>query len=176
MIITLTGFMGCGKSSIGREFAELLGRPFVDLDEQVESAAGMSIPQIFAEQGEEAFRSQELAALGEVFENEALSDCVLALGGGTVMNEAAAELVSQNSICIYLRADFDTLFENLSADFEQRPMLAGANNLKTRIEELMSSRADTYEACADIMVDIDGLGTQDAAELLVEAIEGYGED
>ena len=138
MIISLTGFMGCGKSSVGRYLSELLCCPFIDLDEAVEQAAGKSVSEIFEEDGEAAFRSLELESLKGILCEESathVSDMlsqkifegdtavVLALGGGTVMTEECAELVRKNTCCIYLRASIDTLLERLSSDTSNRPLL-----------------------------------------------------
>jgi len=179
MVVCLTGFMGCGKSSIGRDLQTLLDWDFLDLDEQIVAKTGLPIARIFAEQGEQAFRDLEVETLRFLLENRnnpiyhERDNLVIALGGGTIMLPEAQALVDQYAICIYLRAGFDTLFNNLSDQAESRPMLSGANGLKARIEELMSVREATYEECADIIVDIDDLPTREAAELVAEAIDGY---
>ncbi|MBQ9311056.1 MAG: hypothetical protein IJ222_09405 [Bacteroidales bacterium] len=187
MVYALTGFMGCGKSSIGREAARLAascsadGLQFLDLDAVIEEREGRSIPEIFAAVGEPGFRKIERAALqyclsdGEVrFGRKAI--LLLSLGGGTLTDEGSRELISRHCRCIYLRASIDTLVENLSADgIEGRPMLAGAISgaddkesrlgaLRERISTLMAGRAPIYEAAADHIIDIDGLSYTEAAE------------
>jgi shikimate kinase len=168
MIISLTGYMGCGKSSVGRRLSELLCCRFIDLDEVVEARAGKSVSEIFEEDGEAAFRSLELESLkGILCEESHVSDMlsqksfegdtavVLALGGGTVMTEECAELVRENTCCIYLRATVETLLEHLSGKEECRPMLKGGI-LRERVNEHMSKRSSIYEKTANIIIDTDG--------------------
>ncbi|MBR6054167.1 MAG: hypothetical protein IKP46_02380 [Bacteroidales bacterium] len=156
MILALTGFMGCGKSSVGRLVAARLGCAFTDLDEAVEAAQGRSVARIFAEDGEAGFRAAELAALRAVIQAEAEESeapavipseaeeseispraslgrndnvHVLALGGGTLTTPEARKLVAENTRCIYLRASVDTLVENLTmTGTSSRPLLEGADD------------------------------------------------
>ena len=147
MIISLTGFMGCGKSCIGKILSKKLGFKFIDLDTWIEEHEGRSVRRIFTENGEAGFRRIETAALGEVIEEE--GDMVLALGGGTL---TSAE-------CVYLKAGIDTLVFNLTNWPGDRPMLDGnpdSETLRRRIGELMSQRESTYGRTAHIILDIDG--------------------
>ena len=143
MIISLIGFMGCGKSSVGRRLSQLLCCPFMDLDEVIVERTGRSIPEIFADDGEKAFRQMELETLrgivGSHGQTHALSPdstevnatesnakekwVVLALGGGTVMTPECAEIVSSETRCIYLRASVETLIEHLEGQTDNRPLL-----------------------------------------------------
>jgi shikimate kinase len=161
MIISLTGFMGCGKSSVGRELSRLLCCPFMDLDSVIEEREGRKIPEIFATEGEAAFRRMEVEALRKCIYGQASDKRVLALGGGTVMTEECAKIVHEKTVCIYLRASVETLMEHLAGEVDNRPMLAG--NLRTRIEELMSIRSATYEKTAHIMIDTDGKTIEEIA-------------
>ena len=177
MIISLTGFMGCGKSSVGRELSRLLCCPFMDLDSVIEEKAGRSIPEIFATDGEAAFRQME----SETLEDIAGADdaVVLALGGGTVMTRECAEIVHEKTLCIYLRASVETLVRNLSGEADGRPMLntssRGAKrrgDRQTRIEELLSKRSATYESTAHITIDTDGRSVTEIAEDIRQALRG----
>ena len=157
MIISLTGFMGCGKSSIGKILSEKLGFKFIDLDTWIEKHEGRSVRRIFTENGEAEFRRIETAALGEVIEEE--GDIVLALGGGTLTSAAAAAMVHERTKCVYLKAGIDTLVYNLTNWPGDRPMLDGnpdSETLRRRIRELMSQRESTYKRTAHIILDIDG--------------------
>ena len=159
MIISLIGFMGCGKSSVGRRLSELLCCDFIDLDNEIVAWAGKSIPEIFAEEGEEGFRTIEAERLREILAPRSdQSSMVLSLGGGTVMNPESAELVHGKTISIYLRASIDTLVNNLAEESEGRPMLRTSQgvSLRERIESLMSIRSRTYEETAHIIIDTDG--------------------
>jgi shikimate kinase len=183
MIISLTGFMGCGKSSVGRRLSELLCCPFIDLDSVIEEMVGRSIPEIFAKDGEAVFRQMEHAALTSVITTgcndgnpirttsvpltESTGIMVLSLGGGTVMTRECAEMVMENTICIYLRASVDTLVENLKDEADGRPMLQSSVSLRERIEELMSQRADTYEKTSHIVVDTDGKSIDEIATAII---------
>ncbi len=167
MVISLTGFMGCGKSSVGRRLSELLGWRFMDLDEVIESREGRNIPEIFAADGETAFRAMELEALKMVIDSSSTSgNVVLALGGGAVMTPECAKLIHEQTYCIYLRATVDTLLSHLTSEADGRPMLqpsggspmtgSGTEALRRRIADLMDLRASTYESVAHLILDTDG--------------------
>lgn len=123
--ISLIGFMGCGKSSVGKELAALLPEcRLIDLDSYIEEKRGMSIPEIFNEYGEAAFRRMEREALDEIFSATERPRAILSLGGGTVTSEACARLVRQHTDCFYLRASTETLLNNLEGHSAGRPMLS----------------------------------------------------
>lgn len=106
MRIYLTGFMGCGKTTVGRRLAQRLGVPFVDLDLEVERRAGMTVREMFEQQGEPAFRSLEAEALRGTL---ALPDVVVATGGGTLTFEGNARLVGANGLAVWLNLPFATI-------------------------------------------------------------------
>ena len=162
--------MGCGKSSIGRRLSELLCCPFMDLDEIIEARTGRSIPEIFATDGEDAFRKMEKSELHTHLSDQKDVNEVLALGGGTVMTKECADMVHEMTICIYLRATVDTLMANLTGETEGRPMLKSEDGLKARIKELMSMRAETYERTAHIIIDTDGKSIDEIAEAVRTAL------
>lgn len=160
-ILTLTGFMGCGKSSVGRELSAAAGLPFTDLDEYIERSQGRSIPEIFASEGETGFRRIESEAL-----KSALQECrsgILALGGGALTTPGNVLLVKENTLCIYLRATVDTLVENLSDASEGRPMLSTEKPLREHIESLLKKREAAYIEAASYIIDTDGLTPQQIA-------------
>ncbi len=175
--------MGCGKSSVGRRLSELLCCPFMDLDEEIEAWAGKSIPEIFAEDGESAFRKMELKTLNGIVSmpivcnrhtslssedpyDESSQDIILALGGGTVMTRECAEIVQNGTICIYLKASVETLVSHLEGETANRPMLLG-ESLKERISGLMDQRSATYESTAHIIIDTDGKTIDEIAETII---------
>ena len=187
MIIALTGFMGCGKSSVGRELSKLLCCPFMDLDDVIEERSGRRIPEIFATDGEAEFRRMEKYALELVFNTQEIMQnsghvhlantshdqadtpdpsvtvsAVVALGGGTVMTKECAEMVHEKTLCIYLRASIETLVSHLEGESSGRPILQG--NLRQRIEDLMARRSSTYENTAHIIIDTDGRSISDIAK------------
>ena len=162
--------MGCGKSSVGRRLSQLLCCPFMDLDQVIEERAGRTIPEIFASEGEEAFRSMELETLKEIVGLPMYSrGYILALGGGAVMRIECAEIVHSDTLCIYLKASVETLMEHLSGQTDGRPML-GDSDLRTRIEELMALRSETYEKTAHIVIDTDGKSIEAAASEIISKL------
>ena len=179
MIISLTGFMGCGKSSVGRQLSTLQPATyperafqFVDLDDRIVQRAGMTVPAIFASHGEEHFRLLEHICLQQVTESflrhpktpDGRENClILALGGGTVLNPACFKRVHEKTSCIYLRASVDTLLGHLGTAAAERPMLrAGMTGsfdtatLRARITSLLAERSERYESVSRHIVDTDG--------------------
>ena len=186
MIISLTGFMGCGKSSVGRRLSELLCCSFMDLDDVIVERAGRSIPEIFATDGEAVFRQMEHDALQDIIASAGRhsvpeapshpienSTIVLALGGGAVMQEECERMVHEDTVCIYLKASVETLLSHLEGEAAGRPLLNNApvmssevpsvmssevetSPLRNRILELMSLRSATYERTAHHIIDTDG--------------------
>lgn len=122
--ISLIGFMGCGKSSVGKILATLLPEcRLIDLDTYIEEKQGKNIPEIFNEYGEAAFRRMEREALEEIFSDKSRPRAILSLGGGTVTSEQCRQLIRQHTDCFYLRATTDTLLDNLEGHSDGRPML-----------------------------------------------------
>lgn len=177
MTITLNGFMGCGKSSVGKALAALLSCPLTDLDTFIEDREGRSIPEIFSSEGEKYFRKIEQEALREViFGKEKPAEGateILSLGGGTVTTGECALLVKRHTYCIYLRAGIDTLVHNLEKDSAGRPMLnCGTGSLRGRIEELMEKRSAIYENVASSVIDIEDFLLKETGKIDFEALAG----
>ena len=143
----------------------------IDLDEFIENMTGKTISDIFSESGEENFRYMEFNALQKIFDlySDASRKLILALGGGTLVNEASADIIANNTIRIYLRASQATLEENLMEESGRRPMLQGAD-LKDRIAELMLQRAGIYENRADHIIDTDGRTYSESADEIIAAL------
>ena len=167
MLITLTGFMGSGKTTVGKVLADFLGCPFYDLDALVVKKAGRSIPEIFADGGEAAFRTLEAKVLRQAVEKYAESTAILSLGGGTLGTPASARLVAEKTTCIYLRASVDTLAARLAPEAAGRPLLRGAPDLRERIAALLAGREDVYASTAHVTVDTDGLSPEQIADEIV---------
>ena len=164
--------MGCGKSSVGERLSELLCCPFIDLDDVIVKTAGKTIPEIFASEGEDAFRRMEQEILTDIVAKEVPyaqgGRIVLSLGGGTVMTPECAEMVKKHTLCFYLRASADTLAGHLEGESEGRPMLQG--DLRARIEGLMAIRSATYENTAHIIIDTDGRSIDETADEIARLI------
>jgi shikimate kinase len=145
--IVLVGMMGVGKSSIGRRLAARLGVPFVDADAEIETAAGMSIADIFARHGEADFRSGEARVIARLLEG---GPQVLATGGGAVMNAETRAAIKAKGVSIWLCADFDVLMRRINKRKNDRPMLMTADPAAT-LRQLLAEREPVY-AQADITV------------------------
>ena len=184
--ISLIGFMGCGKSSVGKILATLLPEcRLIDLDTYIEEKQGKNIPEIFNEYGEAAFRRMEREALEEIFSDKSRPRAILSLGGGTVTSEQCRQLIRQHTDCFYLRATTDTLLDNLEGHSDGRPMLnptqpgeapstevsSEREALRRRIESLMQTRSPQYLATAHHIIDIDGQTFAQIAEIIKEAVE-----
>lgn len=161
MTISLTGFMGCGKSSTGRALAERLGARFMDLDAEIVARDGCPIPEIFRAGGETAFRAVELETLRVVLDEAARAsgDVVLALGGGTLTVPAAREMILAETECVFLRTRFETIRARLGAADASRPLFADA-------EALFAARMPIY-AQAPHAVDTDGLTPDAVADAIL---------
>lgn len=147
--IVLCGFMGCGKTSVGRRAAKLLGRKFCDLDLYIEKAAGMSVAQIFERYGESGFREREAAAVEKLSREGGM---VVASGGGTVLFPRNVELFHQNgSTIVFLDVPLAALQERLKND-KKRPLLQKPNRRQV-IAELYEKRCPLYRQASDLVVD-----------------------
>ena len=165
MMVTLTGFMGSGKTTVGKVLADFLGCPFLDLDDLVVKKAGKSIPDIFAQDGEPAFRELEAKLLRQTVGKYAESTAVLALGGGAILAPASASRLRDKTVCIYLRATLDTLLARLEGETAGRP-LADAS-----LAARLAARAPLYEETAHVTIDTDGLSPDEVAdEIIISAL------
>jgi len=138
--IVLVGMMGAGKSSVGRRLAGRLGVDFVDADTEIESAAGMSIPEIFAKHGEGYFRSGEARVIARLLDH---GPRVLATGGGSIMNQATRDLIQIKGISVWLKADLEVLLKRTKRR-NDRPLVE-------QIKDLLPQREPVY-ALSDIIV------------------------
>lgn len=162
--------MGCGKSSIGRQLAEMLeGYDFIDLDAFIEAEEGRSVSEIFSSEGEFFFREKEKNALRNVLDRyrENGKNLLLSLGGGTPVCKGCMEILKDETVCVYLRAEVSTLVENLKGEAEKRPLLKG-HKLQERVGTLFAERSSSYEACASHIIDIDGKSYRECAEEIIE--------
>ena len=165
MLVALAGFMGSGKTTVGRVLADALGCPFLDLDDIIVRKAGRSIPEIFEADGEAGFRRLEKKALEQTLSKYAESTAVLALGGGTVAVPGAIELLQSKTLCIYLKATKETLLSRLYGQTAGRPL--ADDNMVMRL----SQREPIYESAAHITIDTDGLTPdQISDEIIIDCL------
>jgi shikimate kinase len=162
--IVLIGFMGSGKSSAGRALAARTGLPRYDTDEMVAARYGLSIAEIFAQHGEEAFRAAETAALAQVPQGAA----IVVTGGGIVMRAENVECLRRFGIIVHLTADEETLFARVSRR-QTRPLLQTENPRQT-LSELLRVRAPLYHQAADWTVDTSELRHEEVADQILEQI------
>ncbi|MBK7873331.1 MAG: shikimate kinase [Saprospiraceae bacterium] len=143
MRIFLIGFMGSGKSHVGKRLAHLCNIPFIDLDNEIEQQEGRTIPQIFEQNGEAAFRAIEQNALHKILKHE---DAVIATGGGTPCFFDNMNWMNQYGITIYLQTPVDILVERLQSERAHRPLLQNLNDetLYTFIAEKLAAREMYY--------------------------------
>ena len=157
MAKVLLGFMGAGKSTIARNLAP----DFVDMDTLIEERLGMPIARFFSEKGEAAFRQIEEEVLADLLK----TDQVISTGGGIVISPRNRALLKQNLDNIYLKADFETLYQRISADKDnQRPLFL--NNSKEDLAAIFDERQAWYEEVASQIVDVSGLSPEEIIEEL----------
>jgi shikimate kinase len=166
--VVLCGFMATGKTSVGTRLAYLLGYEFLDMDAIIESETGMSIPEIFSSRGEPAFRALECSVAEQVAKR---SGCVVATGGGTIVNWQNLDNLKHNGIVIALTADPETIFSRTGSG-EDRPMLGKGDHMQ-RIRSLMEQRAPAY-AMADMTVDTSSHSIEEVAEIILSRLKKIG--
>lgn len=158
MAKVLLGFMGAGKSTIARG----LDPDFVDMDALLEDRLGMPIARFFEEKGEAAFRQLEEEVLADLIK----TDQVISTGGGIVISPRNRDLLKQNPDNIYLKADFETLYQRISADKDnQRPLFL--NNSKEDLAAIFDERQAWYEEVASQIVDVSSLSPEEIIEELI---------
>ena len=145
--VVLTGFMGTGKSEVGKRLAKRLGRAFVDTDELVEARAGKSVPAIFRDDGESRFRALEREAVADA---TARAGTVIALGGGAILDDENVARVRASGVLVCLTASADTILKRIG-DVRRRPLLA-QGDARANVERLLAERREAYGA-ADVTVD-----------------------
>lgn len=173
MRVYLTGFMASGKSTVGPKVADRLDMSFQDLDRQIEAQAELSIPAIFAEEGEAAFRERESEALQRTADAD---EVVVALGGGALVDEDNRVFAKEHGWVVYLKVSPGTVLERVANDAEDRPLLQdeegtplAPDQMRTRIERMLAEREATY---ADAHVTVDATASVDeVVDAVVAAIQ-----
>ena len=164
--IVLIGFMGCGKSTIGRELRRLLGYPLVDMDAIIEQRAGKPIVRIFEEDGETEFRDMESGLLGELAGAEQPAQ-IIATGGGVVIRPENRAALQRLGYVVWLCAPPEVIHSRTRHSHE-RPLLH-AEDPVTRISELLVQREPWYRQCAHLSVDTAGLSSREIATGILES-------
>jgi shikimate kinase len=162
--LVLVGMMGAGKTTVGRRLANRLGRRFIDSDEEVEKAAGMSIEDIFKLRGEDDFRAGEVKVIARLLKE---GEIVLGTGGGAFINPETRTLVKSAAVSVWIKADFEVLFQRVSRR-TNRPLLKTGNPRET-LRALMDHRYPIY-AEADLTVVSRDVPQDQVANEVIEAI------
>ncbi len=165
MNIALYGFMGVGKTVVGKALAEMTGMAFVDLDEEIVERAGRTIPEIF-EEGEVAFREIERGITQEI---AARDGQVIACGGGTILEADNLSSLKRNSILVLLTAEPEMILKRVMAEGDVRPLLNGEDKLQ-RIESLLEARNSAYTQAAELILDTSRITPEQVAEKILESM------
>lgn len=164
--IVLVGFMGTGKTSVGKELAGRLGRDFIDLDDVIEKRAGCTVNEIFRDKGEAHFRELEKAVIREYAHKNKM---IIAAGGGAVIFDENVQHLKRNGLMICLKASADEILNRVRHE-THRPLL-NVCDPKEKVVELLKKREEFY-AKADHAIDTNGLSVKEVADKVLELVKG----
>ncbi|TAG09974.1 MAG: shikimate kinase [Verrucomicrobia bacterium] len=164
--IILIGFMGCGKSTIGRSLQGKLGYPWIDTDEHIEQCVGMSVKEIFAKRGEQAFRELESNILLDMTERR-IQHHIISTGGGIIGRQENRKMLGKLGFVVWLVASTQVIMERTARN-RDRPLLQ-TDDPKTRIEALLQERRPLYEETAHISIETHGLDSNEVASGIIES-------
>lgn len=168
-IILLVGLMGSGKTSVGKRLAKKLNLPFVDGDQEIEKAAGLSLIDVLKCFGAEEYRAGEERVMKRLLQGP---PCILASGGGSFVAEQTRKLAKEHAVTIWLKADIDTLY-NRTAGRKHRPFLEGCDShLKNKLEAYIKEEYPYYSE-ADIIVETKDEAVDNTVNRVIEAIEKF---
>jgi len=165
--IALTGFMGTGKTAVGKALAERSGKEFIELDSLIEQKAGKAIPEIFQQDGEITFRELEIEVTKEVSQRR---NVVIACGGGVVLNKINIDRLKKECLVVYLTASPRVILKRTSGGKNERPLLKAADKALT-IRELLKFRKPFYERAADIKINTSKLDINSVVEQIISKVK-----
>ena len=165
--IALIGFMGTGKTVAGRVLARKLRKEFVELDSLIERKAGRTIPEIFQQGGEVAFRALEIEVTREV---SGRKNVVIACGGGVVLNKINIDRLREECLIVYLTASSDVILKRTSNSKKERPLLNVGDRAQA-VQKLLELRKPFYEQAADITVDTSKLDINSVVEQIINKLK-----
>jgi shikimate kinase len=166
--VLLVGMMGAGKTTVGRALGQRFGWPYLDSDEEVRRRTGKTVPEIFAEHGEAAFRAQESAVLHEACSST--HPVVVSVAGGAVLDPRNREVVIGAGLVVWLRASLVTLTSRVGSG-RTRPLLG--DDPGAALARLYPERARIYEEIADVVVDVDDVPTERVVEHVARAVHSH---
>ena len=164
MRIILIGFMGSGKTVVGRRLSKKLNLQFIDIDEEIEKKSNASIENIFEEYGEGYFRELESKLLEKVLKVE---DIVISTGGGIVKENVNYELLKKEKDVIFLDANEQTIINNVSYDINKRPLLKNSSNLYETIHNLLVQRYEKYKDVANVHLDVNNKNVEEVVSQIL---------
>ena len=162
----LTGPMGAGKSTIGRQLSKRLNKEFHDSDHEIEARTGVDIPLIFELEGEAGFRKREQAVIEELTR---IPGIVLATGGGAILDPENRHHLSTRGRVIYLHASVNQQLKRTRRD-RNRPLLQTADP-RAKLEELMAIRDPLYREIADVIIETDGKRVRDVVRQIIQQLQ-----
>jgi shikimate kinase len=165
--VLLIGMMGAGKTTTGRLLADRLGWPYLDSDDEVERRTGRTVPEIWKEQGEPAFRAEESEVLAEACTST--GPAVVAVAGGAVLAPENRQLIKRAGLVVWLRADVTTLARRVGTG-EGRPLLGGG--AAAALARLAQEREPIYSDLADLVFDVDVMAPPQVADEIAAAVLG----
>ena len=163
--IALVGYMGAGKTSVAHQLSQMTGMSFVDTDKRIESLAGKTIPEIFEQDGEAAFRLLEHIVLRDILKAEGQ---IIATGGGIVLREDNRELLRSKAFTVHLTASPEVIAKRVAGD-TNRPLLANAENLLTIIQTMLAERGPFYSGYS-LTVNTNAMSVGEAAKTILDAL------
>lgn len=164
--ILLIGFMGSGKSSVGRQLAISQGKRFIDIDKEIVDACGLALCTLFYREGEEGFRDWESCTLRRLSGQQGM---ILSTGGGIVLREENRVLLRKMGIVVWLDATVDTLFERAMRS-KERPLLQGEENPWKKFTSLLDLRRGLYRGLSDLYIDSSHLTHEEVTSKIMEDV------
>ena len=151
MKLVLIGFMGVGKTSVGKKIAKKLDFKFIDTDYEIEKLENKTISQIFEDYGEEYFRTLETRVLKNSLKEK---NIIISTGGGIITSKENYEILKNEKNVIFLDASVETIISHLYNETNKRPLLKNSKNLSDKIESLLSIRYEKYKEVSDILIKV----------------------
>ncbi|MDD3265260.1 MAG: shikimate kinase, partial [Dehalococcoidales bacterium] len=167
--IALIGFMGSGKTTVGRILAGKTGKRLVELDRLIEINAGSTIPEIFSARGETAFREAEIDAVKEIAE---VPNQVISCGGGVVLNKINMDRLKENAVVVYLEVNTDEIMQRMQSQSIEKPVLNDPCD-PDEVRQLVNFREPFYRSYADISINSTGLTAEDTAQEIILRLKNH---